>query len=147
MTQSVDLEKQIVELERERLKAMINADSEALNSILSDDLTYIHTTTREDSKKSLIDSLASGGLSYKSMDTEGVKVRIYGDAAVVTGSAAIKVSSGAGSLNSAFSSRMSTPNRRDAGRWWHGSRRGNPKNKGLRVADTNSIREIPTSSA
>ena len=51
MTQSVDLEKQIVELERERLKAMINADSEALNSILSDDLTYIHTDDKRGLQK------------------------------------------------------------------------------------------------
>ena len=53
MTQKVEQEKQIVELERERLKAMIDADSEGLRSILSDDLTYIHTTTREDSKQSI----------------------------------------------------------------------------------------------
>ena len=125
MTQSVDLEKQIVELERERLKAMINADSEALNSILSDDLTYIHTTTREDSKKSLIDSLASGGLSYKSMDTEGVKVRIYGDAAVVTGSAAIKVSSGGRLLE--FSILFTDVYAKQEGRWqmvaWQSTRK------------------------
>ena len=125
MTQSVDLEKQIVELERERLKAMIDADSEALNSILSDDLTYIHTTTREDSKKSLIDSLASGGLSYKSMDTEGVKVRIYGDAAVVTGSAEIKVSSGGRLLE--FSILFTDVYAKQEGRWqmvaWQSTRK------------------------
>ena len=94
MTQSVELQNKIVELEGERIKAMIDADAEALDRILSDDLTYIHTTTREDSKKSLTDSLTSGSLSYQAIDTEDVKVRIYGDAAVVTGGAAIKVSSG-----------------------------------------------------
>ncbi len=94
MNQNVELEKHIVELERQRLKAMIDADSQALDTILADELTYIHTTTKEDSKKSLIESLESGSLSYESIDTEGVKVRIYGDAGVVTGSAAIKVSSG-----------------------------------------------------
>ncbi|MCH7652988.1 MAG: nuclear transport factor 2 family protein [Chloroflexi bacterium] len=125
MTQNVDIEKQIVELERERLRAMINADSEALNSILSDDLTYIHTTTREDSKKSLIDSLASGRLSYKSMDTEGVRVRIYGDAAVVTGSAAIKVSSGGRLLE--FSILFTDVYAKQEGRWqmvaWQSTRK------------------------
>lgn len=125
MTQIVDLKKQIVELERERLKAMINADSEALNFILSDDLTYIHTTTREDSKKSLIDSLTGGGLSYKSMDTEGVKVRIYGDAAVVTGSAAIKVSSGGRLLE--FSILFTDVYAKQEGRWqmvaWQSTRK------------------------
>lgn len=94
MNQNAEIEKQILELERGRLKAMIDADAGALDAVLSDDLTYIHTTTKEDSKKSLMENLESGNLSYKSMDTDGVKVRIYGDAAVVTGSAAIKVSSG-----------------------------------------------------
>ena len=125
MTQSVELEKQIVELERERLKAMINADSDALGSILSDDLTYIHTTTREDSKKSLIESLAGGSLSYKSMDTEDVKVRIYGDTAVVTGSAAIKVSSGGRLLE--FSILFTDVYAKQEGRWqmvaWQSTRK------------------------
>ncbi len=125
MTQSVDLEKQIVELERQRLRAMIDADSDALGSILSDDLTYIHTTTREDSKKSLIESLAGGNLSYKSMDTEDVKVRIYGDAAVVTGSAAIKVSSGGRLLE--FSILFTDVYAKQDGRWqmvaWQSTRK------------------------
>ena len=94
MTQKGDQKRQIVELERQRLRAMIDSDSEVLRSVLSDDLTYVHTTTKEDSKTSLIDNLASGSLNYESIDTERVKVRMYGDTAVVTGSAAIKVSSG-----------------------------------------------------
>ncbi|MCH8062393.1 MAG: nuclear transport factor 2 family protein [Chloroflexi bacterium] len=125
MTQDVEQEKQIVELERARLKAMIDVDSEALNSILSDDLTYIHTTTREDTKKSLIGSLVSGRLSYESMDTEDVKVRIYGDAAVVTGSAAIKVSSGGRLLE--FSILFTDVYAKQDGRWqmvaWQSTRK------------------------
>ena len=125
MTQNGEQEKQIVELERARLKAMIDADSEALNSILSDDLTYIHTTTREDSKKSLIGSLVSGRLSYESMDTEDVKIRIYGDAAVVTGSAAIKVSSGGRLLE--FSILFTDVYAKQDGRWqmvaWQSTRK------------------------
>ena len=125
MTQNDEQVKQIVELERARLKAMIDADSDALNSILSDDLTYIHTTTREDSKKSLIGSLVSGRLSYESMDTEDVKVRIYGDAAVVTGSAAIKVSSGGRLLE--FSILFTDVYAKQEGRWqmvaWQSTRK------------------------
>ena len=125
MNQNVESEKQIVELERRRLKAMISADAQALDAILADDLTYIHTTTREDSKKSLIESLVSGSLSYESIDTEGVRVRIYGDAAVVTGSAAIRVSSGGRLLS--FSILFTDVYARREGRWqmvaWQSTRK------------------------
>ena len=104
---------------------MISADAQALDAILADDLTYIHTTTREDSKKSLIESLVSGSLSYESIDTEGVRVRIYGDAAVVTGNAAIRVSSGGRLLS--FSILFTDVYARREGRWqmvaWQSTRK------------------------
>lgn len=125
MTRNLELEMQILKLERERLTAMIDADSEALDAILSDDLTYVHTTTREDSKKSLIQSLVRGTLSYESMDTDDVKVRIYGDAAVVTGSAEIKVSTGGRLLE--FSILFTDVYAKREGRWqmvaWQSTRK------------------------
>ena len=125
MTRNCELEMQILKLERERLTAMIDADSEALDAILSDDLTYVHTTTREDSKKSLIQSLVRGTLSYESMDTDDVKVRIYGDAAVVTGSAEIKVSTGGRLLE--FSILFTDVYAKREGRWqmvaWQSTRK------------------------
>ena len=125
MTRNLELEIQILKLERERLTAMIDADSEALDAILSDELTYVHTTTREDSKKSLIQSLVRGTLSYESMDTDDVKVRIYGDAAVVTGSAEIKVSTGGRLLE--FSILFTDVYAKREGRWqmvaWQSTRK------------------------
>ena len=125
MTRNLELEMQILKLERERLTAMIDADSEALDAILSDELTYVHTTTREDSKKSLIQSLVRGTLSYESMDTNDVKVRIYGDAAVVTGSAEIKVSTGGRLLE--FSILFTDVYAKREGRWqmvaWQSTRK------------------------
>ena len=125
MTRNLELEMQILKLERERLTAMIDADSEALDAILSDELTYVHTTTREDSKKSLIQSLVRGTLSYESMDTDDVKVRIYGDAAVVTGSAEIKVSTGGRLLE--FSILFTDVYAKREGRWqmvaWQSTRK------------------------
>ena len=125
MTRNLEPEMQILKLERERLTAMIDADSEALDAILSDELTYVHTTTREDSKKSLIQSLVRGTLSYESMDTDDVKVRIYGDAAVVTGSAEIKVSTGGRLLE--FSILFTDVYAKREGRWqmvaWQSTRK------------------------
>ena len=59
------------------------------------------------------------------MDTEGVKVRIYGDAAVVTGSAEIKVSSGGRLLE--FSILFTDVYAKQEGRWqmvaWQSTRK------------------------
>ena len=76
---------EILALEDKRVEAMVKGDLQALDDILADDLIYIHTTARIDTKASFIDSIKSGRLNYKSMDSSEVKVRQYGDTAVVTG--------------------------------------------------------------
>ena len=91
MTQSTDIEQQIIPLDSQRMQAMINADIDALKLILADDMTYVHTTTALDTKQSLLDALGSGTLNYQSMITDDVKVRVYGDTAIVTGAAKIQV--------------------------------------------------------
>ena len=91
MTQTTDIEQQIIQLDSQRMQAMINADVDALKPILADDMTYVHTTTALDTKQSLLDALGSGTLNYQSMVTDDVKVRVYGDTAIVTGAAKIQV--------------------------------------------------------
>ena len=93
MTQTTDIEQQIIQLDSQRMQAMINADTDALKSILADDMTYVHTTTALDTKQSLLDALDSGRLNYTSMITDDVKVRVYGETAIVTGAAKIQVTS------------------------------------------------------
>ena len=93
MTQDKSIEGQIIKLDAQRMQAMIGADVEALKNILADDMTYVHTTTALDTKQSLIDALSSGALDYQSMVTDDVKVRVYGETAIVTGAAKIRVTS------------------------------------------------------
>ena len=93
MSQKHDVEQQIVQLENQRFEAMTSADTDALKLILADELTYTHTSAAQDTKQSLIQALQSGTLKYESMVTDDVKVRVYGDTAVVTGSAKVTVMS------------------------------------------------------
>ena len=94
---------------------MIDADIEALKTILADDMTYVHTTTARDTKQSLLDALEGGRLNYQSMITDDVEVRVYGDTAIVTGAAKIQVAS-RGQANS-FAVRFTDAYTNRDGRW------------------------------
>jgi len=74
-----------------RFQAMLNADVAALNNVLADDLVYAHTTGTIDSKSSMIDNIGSGAVNYERIDPTDVRIRLYGDVAVVTGSANLRV--------------------------------------------------------
>jgi len=86
-----ETEKAIRQLENRRIRAMIEADTAALDTILADDLTYTHTSGWVDTKEQLIGWLESGELNYESITADSVLVRVYAAAAVVTGQAAVKI--------------------------------------------------------
>lgn len=82
---------EIIALEDRRVEAMIKGDVQALEEILADDLIYTHTTARIDTKASFIDAISSGRSNYRSVERKDVKVRQFGDSAVVTGHAKVHV--------------------------------------------------------
>ena len=82
------------EVDAGRFRAMIEADGEALERVLADDLSYTHTTGKVDTRQTFIDSLSSGAVSYDAIDTYDRSVRFYGNVAVITGSADFEVSAG-----------------------------------------------------
>jgi uncharacterized protein YciI len=84
-------EQEIREIETRRFKAMTDQDIAALDRILSDDLTYTHSNARVDTKAQYISSIRSGELKYLSILPSELKVRAYGNTAVVTGRAAMKL--------------------------------------------------------
>jgi ketosteroid isomerase-like protein len=74
-------------LETRRTDAMVKNDTATLQTLLADDLTYFHSSGLVDTKNSFIALLKSGDLKYRSITTSDVKVRVFGDAAIVTGQA------------------------------------------------------------
>ena len=82
---------EIIELENRRVEAMTKGDVKLLGEILADDLIYTHSTARIDTKSSLIEAISSGRSNYRSIEREDVKVRHFGDTAVVTGEAKFHV--------------------------------------------------------
>ena len=82
---------EVLDLQRQRMEAMVKRDIAQLNRLMADELTYTHTTGRVDTKSQLIASIESGRLKYESMEPEEVDVRLYGSTALVTGTARVRV--------------------------------------------------------
>jgi ketosteroid isomerase-like protein len=105
----------IIELDRQRMTAMAQKDIARLNSVLSDDLVYTHSSARIDTKQSLIGAMESGSTVYTAVEPFDVKAQDLGDAVVLTGSARIRVMSG-GKPN-AFSVRFTDVYANKGGQW------------------------------
>ena len=81
----------VLKREEARLQAMVKADLAALEDILADDLSYVHSSGSVDSKREFVDAIRTGRLKYKSYDRKEAAVAVYGDTALVTGKAFVVV--------------------------------------------------------
>lgn len=88
------LQNSISALEMKRFTAMTQKDTVFLKKILSDGLVYTHSNALVESKQSFLESIKTGKIIYKSMESEEMKVRILDKTAIING--VVKVS---GSLN------------------------------------------------
>jgi hypothetical protein len=89
---SVDLQREILDIERQRVAAMVNRDLGALERILADDLTYTHSGGRTDTKASFIALIAETDHGYLGVDYSDEEVRPAGDeGAIVRGIAQIRL--------------------------------------------------------
>ncbi len=80
-------------LDATRARATVAADLPVLERLLGEDLTYGHTNGQLEGKREFLDKLRSGARRYKALSTEDVHARVFGTAAVVTGTAAAEVES------------------------------------------------------
>ena len=86
-------EQQVLQAENDRFAAMVKGDRAALEKLLSDDLTYTHSTALLETKEQFIESVTSGNIDYVSIvpSEPDWKVRVNGNTAVVNGVAAVNV--------------------------------------------------------
>ena len=76
-------------VEDRRIKALIDDDFATLEAIFADDLHYAHSSTVVDDKASYMAALRSGKTKYETIEREPARVRIYGDTALMTGTAVV----------------------------------------------------------
>jgi uncharacterized protein (TIGR02246 family) len=81
----------VKELDAKRFAATTKGDLETLASLLADDLVYVHSSTTVDGKTTYIDALRTGKTKYESIEPTDVKVRVYGNTAIVNGTAKLSV--------------------------------------------------------
>jgi uncharacterized protein (TIGR02246 family) len=81
----------VKELDAKRFAAQTKNDLDALGSLLADDLVYTHSSAAVDGKTTFIDTLRTGKTKYESIEPSDVKVRVYGNTAIVNGTAKLSV--------------------------------------------------------
>lgn len=84
MTAEVDIE-QLLAADDARYRFTIDADVDALGSMLTDDFTYTHNAGFTDDKAAYLGRIAGGGVRYSDGRRIASDVRIHGNAGIMTG--------------------------------------------------------------
>jgi len=84
------VEEQIKKIEKDRAAAVTKADVAALEAVTSDDYTLIDRNGRVRDKAQTMSAIKTGDIKITSNEVSDLKVRVYGDTAVVTGRADTK---------------------------------------------------------
>jgi hypothetical protein len=106
-------ESEVLEVEREYIRAHLERDVAALDRVLADDFTSFRGRVKKEHRLAL---LANPLFSVTSLSTEGVRVRVRGDAAWVRGTARMAGSLGGHEFDTP-PYRFSRRYERRGGRW------------------------------
>ena len=89
-TPKADDKKAVLAAEQVYVDAMIKRDKAALEKVLADDLVYIHSSSKSESKAEVIQVITSGSTTYESIEFRDTTVRQYGDVIITNHKATIK---------------------------------------------------------
>ncbi len=78
-------EKDVVKLSQQITNALVKGDTTFLDGVMADDWILIGSDGEVVDKEKQLRDIKDGTLNFDAMDKSQMKVRIYGDAAVVTG--------------------------------------------------------------
>lgn len=79
------VQEQLKRMEKQRAEALMKGDTRLLDRTTADDYTMITSSGQLRDKSRMIGDLKSGEVKFESADVDDLQVRVYGDAAVVTG--------------------------------------------------------------
>ena len=85
-----NVEDEIKKLEMDRAAAVVKGDVAYVEKQTADDYMFINMFGQVTDKKQLVEAMKSGGLKLTADDLSDLKVRVYGNTAVVTGKSDIK---------------------------------------------------------
>jgi ketosteroid isomerase-like protein len=78
-------EEELLKLEREFAEAIVRNDPEAIGRLVADDWIIIDPDGGIVDRTRFFEVIKSGALTHDMMESEDLRVRVYGDSAVVTG--------------------------------------------------------------
>lgn len=87
-TKSVEAE--IEQMEKDRAAAAVKADVAKMDKMTADDYTFINRLGQMSDKARTLSGLKAGDIKLTANDVSDLKVRLYGNTAVVTGRADVK---------------------------------------------------------
>jgi hypothetical protein len=86
-------------LERERFRAMVDGNGPQLDALLSDNVIYVHTNGKRETKQQFIDAITAGRRRYRQIEIQSQDVLPVGlETCVVTGRALIEMEANSGAL-------------------------------------------------
>ena len=91
---TASVEEQIKKMEKDRAAAVVKADVATLESLTSDDYVLINANGQVSNKAETMSNIKTGKIKLTANEVSDMKVRVYGDSAVVTGKSTAK-----GSIN------------------------------------------------
>lgn len=107
-----------------RIAATIKGDLAALGALMTDDLTYTHSSGVTETKAEFLDGLKSGKYLYRAIDAPSRKLRVHGDAAIVSGPVHVVIEPGG--KRTELELYFTEIYVREAGKWrmalWHSTR-------------------------
>jgi ketosteroid isomerase-like protein len=87
-------EHEVIAADDRRFQAMVKQDWGALDASLADDLVYVHSTARVESKGEHVGNLKAGKPNYRGASPRERKVRLRGDVAMINGVSDMHVENG-----------------------------------------------------
>lgn len=82
---------EIEALETKRCQAILKCDYKTLESLMGEDLLYVHSSAVQENKKQYLEKLASGHYVYHGLDALEREFRVIGDVVLVNGDLRITV--------------------------------------------------------
>jgi hypothetical protein len=86
-------------LERERFRAMVDGDGRSLDALLSENVFFVHTNGKRETKQQFIDAITAGRRRYRQIEIQSQDVLPVGrETCVVSGRVLIEMEANNGAL-------------------------------------------------
>ena len=108
-------EHEVIAADDRRFQAMLKQDWAGLDAALADDLVYVHSTARVESKSEHVGNLKAGKPNYRGAAPRERKVRVRGEVAIVNGISDMHVENAG--KEQRFTIRYLAVYAKNAGRW------------------------------